>query len=247
MMANQQATQQPTKQPAQQPTGKDYSTVPTRCLSVCEPWAWAIVAGHKSIENRTWATNAKGRIAIHASSSNRHYTEESDYFLCNASPDIEAALNDSRATDGTHEAFNFGAIIGVVDVLGCVDMEKEEGDNSFNDVMRKRFGGWLDAQKIPPETWADPGSTWWCLANPIQFARPIRAKGALNVWNLSPDLQAMVAAELAYTAAHPPIGGLIEAAYIVSVKPANTKAVKAETHDKRLAKSAEGFKESRGK
>jgi hypothetical protein len=35
-------------------------------LSVRQPWAWAIVAGRKPIENRTWQTDYRGPLLIHA-------------------------------------------------------------------------------------------------------------------------------------------------------------------------------------
>lgn len=34
-------------------------------LSIQQPWAWLIVNGHKSIENRTWDTGMRGRVGIH--------------------------------------------------------------------------------------------------------------------------------------------------------------------------------------
>lgn len=37
-----------------------------KALSVQEPWAWAIVAGHKTVENRTWRTAYRGPLLIHA-------------------------------------------------------------------------------------------------------------------------------------------------------------------------------------
>jgi tetratricopeptide (TPR) repeat protein len=37
-----------------------------RALSVHQPWAWSISAGHKKTENRTWTTNYRGPVAIHA-------------------------------------------------------------------------------------------------------------------------------------------------------------------------------------
>lgn len=40
-----------------------------RALSVRQPWAWAIVNGHKRIENRTWAPRYRGTLLIHASKS----------------------------------------------------------------------------------------------------------------------------------------------------------------------------------
>jgi len=45
--------------------------IPTRALSIRQPWAWAIVHGGKDIENRDWrgfdAVRFRGRFAIHAS------------------------------------------------------------------------------------------------------------------------------------------------------------------------------------
>jgi hypothetical protein len=38
-----------------------------RALSVRQPWAWALMVGLKPVENRTWATNHRGRLWIHAS------------------------------------------------------------------------------------------------------------------------------------------------------------------------------------
>jgi hypothetical protein len=35
-------------------------------LSIRQPWAWLIVHGYKDVENRTWRTNVRGRIGIHA-------------------------------------------------------------------------------------------------------------------------------------------------------------------------------------
>lgn len=41
------------------------STV-VKVLSIRQPWAWLIVAGLKDIENRTWKTDYRGRLLIHA-------------------------------------------------------------------------------------------------------------------------------------------------------------------------------------
>lgn len=36
------------------------------CLSIRQPYAWLIVRGIKPVENRTWRTNFRGRVLIHA-------------------------------------------------------------------------------------------------------------------------------------------------------------------------------------
>jgi hypothetical protein len=40
-----------------------------KCLSVHQPWAWAIVGGPKRIEHRTWRTAHRGQLLIHAGRS----------------------------------------------------------------------------------------------------------------------------------------------------------------------------------
>lgn len=37
-----------------------------KALSIRQPWAWAIIAGHKRIENRSWQTAYRGPLLIHA-------------------------------------------------------------------------------------------------------------------------------------------------------------------------------------
>lgn len=37
-----------------------------KALSIRQPWAWLIVNGFKDIENRTWRTNYRGPVLIHA-------------------------------------------------------------------------------------------------------------------------------------------------------------------------------------
>ncbi len=37
-----------------------------RALTIRQPWAWAITCGLKRVENRTWSTNYRGPLLIHA-------------------------------------------------------------------------------------------------------------------------------------------------------------------------------------
>jgi tetratricopeptide (TPR) repeat protein len=45
-----------------------------RCLSVRQPYAWAILSGVKKTENRTWTTPYRGTVVLHASSSQQDLT-----------------------------------------------------------------------------------------------------------------------------------------------------------------------------
>jgi hypothetical protein len=41
----------------------------TRALTVRQPWAWAIAAGVKDVENRGWPTAHRGWLAVHAAAT----------------------------------------------------------------------------------------------------------------------------------------------------------------------------------
>lgn len=55
------------------PRGKDRPVMILRTLSVLQPWASLLILGQKQYETRTWATDFRGLLAIHASA---RFTEE---------------------------------------------------------------------------------------------------------------------------------------------------------------------------
>ena len=79
-----------------------------RALSIRQPWAWLVVNGYKDIENRTWSTNFRGRIYVHAGQRMvpDDYPEQRQ-FLTRAGIVIPPGL--AR-----------GAIVGEVTITGCV-------------------------------------------------------------------------------------------------------------------------------
>jgi hypothetical protein len=82
-----------------------------RAITIKAPWAWAIMHGGKDIENRTWKTNVRGRIAVHSSPG---LTRE----------DYEWARRWSKQKTGIllpdFEELERAAIIGTVEVIDCV-------------------------------------------------------------------------------------------------------------------------------
>lgn len=79
-----------------------------KALSIRQPWAWLIVAGHKPIENRTWTTNLSGDLLIHASKTFEHGARESvlEHF-----PHLRAVIPSS---------FDMGGLVGVARLVDVV-------------------------------------------------------------------------------------------------------------------------------
>ena len=78
-----------------------------KILSIRQPWAWLIVAGHKDIENRTWATNLRGEIYIHAG---KYVPYESEV------EEIESQFKIQLPRD-----FEVGGIVGCTTITDCVE------------------------------------------------------------------------------------------------------------------------------
>jgi hypothetical protein len=112
-------------------------------LSVRQPWAWLIVSGLKDIENRPRRTHYRGSLLIHAGLSLDSYTEENiDWLNKKFSVRIPMELDT-------------GGIVGIVDVVDCVEHHKSR--------------------------WFNKGNFGWVLANPRRLSfRP--CKGALGLF-----------------------------------------------------------------
>ncbi len=72
-----------------------------RCLSVRQPFAWAICGNVKKIENRTWTTQYRGLVAIHASQSPQYVNE---------------LIRDLAPGTLKRDYFAYGAIIGFAEI-----------------------------------------------------------------------------------------------------------------------------------
>lgn len=78
-----------------------------KALSFKQPVAWLIVNGYLSIDDRTWYTQYRGVIAIHASKG--FYPEYYNYLKLHTDIPLPAA-----------EDFDYGGIVGVATLKDCL-------------------------------------------------------------------------------------------------------------------------------
>ena len=78
-----------------------------KALSIKQPWAHAILNCGKNIENRTWRTNYRGKLLIHAG---KNIDKESYYFL-------HYQMKIHVPEDA---ALLVGGIVGIVEIVECV-------------------------------------------------------------------------------------------------------------------------------
>jgi hypothetical protein len=107
-----------------------------KALSIRQPWAELILQGRRTIEPRTWQTNYRGRIAIHASQT---IGEEA----C-----VAYGLDPARVVRG--------ALVGTVELVDILPLDEKEWEAlrdqhlSLRDCPGPMFGWQLEApQRLP--------------------------------------------------------------------------------------------------
>ena len=129
-----------------------------KTLTVRQPWAWLIVHGYKTVENRSWSTNYRGSLLIHAAKAvdregmadlRAHWAEIGDPLTPSELKDLETV----------------GAVVGRVNVIDCT--LTPQGDDC---------------------EWHNPGAWAWILRNPEYLSKPIPATGRLGLYDLDIQL-----------------------------------------------------------
>ena len=107
-----------------------------KAISIRQPWAWLIVDGDKTIENRTWVTTYRGPLLIHAG-----LRVETD-MLPGVIQEIKR-LDDLNGLPPATPLFRPGGVIGIVDLIDIVTAS----DNQWFDGPY----GWVLANARPLE------------------------------------------------------------------------------------------------
>ncbi|MGB6179982.1 MAG: ASCH domain-containing protein [Rhodococcus sp. (in: high G+C Gram-positive bacteria)] len=144
-----------------------------KALTVQQPWAWAILHGGKTIENRTQNWNYRGPLAIHAGKrwSDRGGDSPLVRDAYERSPEALAAMRTGAMLGGKMPTSMTpaGVIIGTVDL---VDVHPDAGCcRPWGESAYVEHGG-RERRRI----------THLVLENPRPLAEPIPCKGALGLW-----------------------------------------------------------------
>lgn len=145
-----------------------------KAISIKQPWAYLICSGIKDIENRTWKCPQKyigQRVLIHASNGKG--------FKINLTDGQMIAAFGSIAKQSINGKFDFGAIIGSVEIVDCVVNHSSIWAEKSIDCK----DGCPDVENCPAGKC--PHLIYnWILANPILFDEPIlNVKGKLGFWD----------------------------------------------------------------
>jgi len=99
-----------------------------KAITICEPYASAIIRGPKRVENRPNPWRFRGRLLVHAGKSKKYMGTMTKRQLDQWNPDLSGFR------------LEFGHILGSIEVFGCVHYELD-GNYKTNDPWA--FGPWL--------------------------------------------------------------------------------------------------------
>ena len=132
-----------------------------KVLSIKEPFASLISLGIKKIETRSWKTNYKGEIYIHASLTKSKMDGEREEKLLKLLPD--------------NYSFKQGYIICKGYLKDCILMDDEFLENIKEDKMEFLCGRY------------EKGRYAWVIDDVKPLDKKIPAKGKLGIWNFNQE------------------------------------------------------------
>ena len=174
-----------------------------RGLTLTQPWASLVAIGAKRIETRSWSTNYRGPIAIHAA---KGFPKECQRLACDAAlyrEPLVAAGMDVYTPPPEHwyhaPSYHYrgGLPLGAIVATARLAYVFMTGDtlNYEHDVRTKRGPNGLTYEMTPQEIAFgnyEPGRYGWVLTDVQRLPEPIPCKGALGLWTVPAEIVAQL-------------------------------------------------------
>lgn len=138
-----------------------------KALTLWEPWASLVALKAKRIETRSWKTNYRGPLAIHAALSIPKWVK-------NLLPEFARLIGIKEYTGSwlyylEHGVGPFGKVVAICNLVDCVPITPKftvklsEQERAFGDYTPGRFA--------------------WILEDVKRLENPLPAKGMQRLWN----------------------------------------------------------------
>jgi len=131
-----------------------------KVISIKEPWASLIKNNIKKIETRSFKTNYRGKIYIHASKKEFNQKDEN----------IQNILSYLK-----NKTLSYGHIICEAELVDCIYMDKDFLEEIKKNKIEYSCGHY------------EEGRYAWILENIKPLKKEIPAKGQLGIWNYNKE------------------------------------------------------------
>ena len=143
-----------------------------KAITLTQPWASLVAIGAKRIETRSWQTNYRGALAIHAAKGfPRSARRFANTFLVNG-----ALVNAGYATADNN--FPVGRVIATCQLIGCI---KTDGLHPGATILFHNIGLTITEEEFAFENY-EPGRFAWLFGDIRPLSTPVPATGHLGLW-----------------------------------------------------------------
>ncbi len=170
-----------------------------KALTLHQPWAHLVAQGIKTLETRSWKTNYRGHLAIHAAADYRTVEADSVLLASNTKAPLYRMPWDRYLPDNWGDLYgelNFGLIVAVVRVKNCVPADAAEYHLQRVMAGDKDAGArqWASEQLFFGDFSED---RWvWEFDHIIEVGRWVPARGKQGLWTLTPAEELLLATAL---------------------------------------------------
>jgi len=139
-----------------------------KALTISQPWASLIASGEKFVENRTWRTNYRGPLAIHAGLGSKYLKKKE---LAEYETGVVTAIGWLRASVALSDA-QYQNSIGAESKINV----------SWAELINHKY---------------TEGPFCWVLEAVAMLSKPIPCKGAQGLWVLPAEIETLIWLDLA--------------------------------------------------
>ena len=150
-----------------------------RVLSMRQPWAWLVAAGYKTIETRTWRTNYRGPLLIHA--CGKWNAKNVEIFTRITHPGV---LNSKEIEHLESVVIKKNSLMRYTSgIIGMASL-KDEAHTYFDPSSTCNLRSLYKRRHlcVPVDCYSWIGVKGWWLENAKLFDTPISCKGTLRLW-----------------------------------------------------------------
>lgn len=166
-----------------------------KALTLHQPWASAIMCGHKRIETRSWATSHRGILFIHASQTldydaHREASAQKAPW-CHV---LAEHLASTGSEDVSPDVWPTGCLLGFVNLAAVLPTE-EVPRHARRNIYQSALGSFamLYEEKLGDFS---PGRFAWLLSGYRRFEHPIPMRGYQRIWTIPEEFLPAISREL---------------------------------------------------
>ena len=166
-----------------------------KAITIYQPWAALIAVGAKIYETRNWATNYRGKIAIHAGKKKPSAIMTTEDINIIPAMGCAFGIQERQIIDIVRylDSLPLGAVIATAELIGCYEV-LDDGAAKDNQklkitryIQRRNYSReYIQGNELLLGEWT-PGRYAWELANVQMLPEPVPARGKQGLWDWRND------------------------------------------------------------